>query len=852
MNRKPNVRLPSTVTPIRYVLTLHPDLEGFLFKGDEDIHISITKPTRAITLHARDLVINYKDSYVRIGKQNFPVKGIVWNEANETATFEFEKPVPVGKAVLHLEFEGKLADSLRGFYRARYVHADKEKFLATTQFEATDARAAFPCFDEPAQKAVFDVSLVIPKHLEAISNTVPLEVTEHAGNFKRVAFAPTPKMSTYLLAFIVGEFEFIEGKTKDGVQVRIFVTPGKKHQAGFALDVAIKTLEYFNEFFGIKYPLPNLDMIGIPDFAAGAMENWGAVTYRESQLLVDDEHSSASTRQWTALTVAHELAHQWFGNLVTMEWWTHLWLNEGFASYIEYVAVDHIFPEWEIWKQFVYIDFNTALELDCLANTHPIEVTVHHPSEIGEIFDAISYHKGASVIRMLAEFLGEQAFRKGLHNYLKTHAYKNAETKDLWKAFEKASGKPVVKLMDTWITKPGYPYVQLVEGKNGCVLKQGRFFSSPVSRKNVKNTTVWGIPLSVTSNVHKNPEKIFLDKKEIPYRIPKGVEWIKFNALESTPVRVDYPSRFLEAFRTPIEKKELVPLDRLGIARDVFAFAESDQLSTVQALQLATAYRDEVDYNVWAELSTRLSEVNALFRDEIWYEKLDRFLRDLYSPLISYVGFSPRAKESHSMSLLRSLILGQAGLHKNKQVLTWIKKEFRKGVKIHADLRGVVYSLGVRHGGSKEFQTLLQRYKTEDMAEERNRLARGLSQSQNPKHINELLNLVLTKHVRLQDAPTLLGALWTNYIARPILWEFLKKDWSHFEKTYGQGGHTLDRIVLGARTFHSQKFLKDFKTFFKKHSAQGAERAVSQVIEQVESNILWLARDKKVVRRFLE
>src|SRR3989344_3967776 len=292
--------------------------------------------------------------------------------------------------------------------------------MATTQFESTDARRAFPCVDEPAAKAVFDVTLMVPDHCTAISNTIPTEVQEHESGYKIMRFAPTPKMSTYLLAFIVGEFEYVEGKTKEAVLVRVFTTPGKKKQAHFALEVTIKTLSFFNEYFAIPYPLPVLDLIAIPDFSSGAMENWGAITYREAALLVDPEHSSAHTKQWVALVIAHELAHQWFGNLVTMKWWTHLWLNEGFASYIEYLAVDHLFPSWQIWDRFVVADLAQALKLDALANTHPIEVPVHHPDEISEIFDAVSYSKGASVIRMLAEYIGEKDFRDGLRHYLRT------------------------------------------------------------------------------------------------------------------------------------------------------------------------------------------------------------------------------------------------------------------------------------------------------------------------------------------------------------------------------------------------------------------------------------------------
>ncbi|MFI5205342.1 MAG: M1 family metallopeptidase, partial [Candidatus Paceibacterales bacterium] len=353
-----NVRLPAHIKPERYQLTIKPDLEGFTFFGEEKIYLALAKSSRQITLHAKELKI--WDVEFQISNYKFQTKNIVYNQKAETATFIFNKKIPEGKGILSLKFEGVLNDKMRGFYRSRYTHNGKERHMATTQFEATDARRAFPCFDEPAHKAVFDVTMVIPKGLTAISNTIETSIEdyphpgplpggegglrEHQSGYNIVKFAPTPKMSTYLLAFIVGDFEFIEARTRDGVLVRIFVTPGKKHQAKFALDTAVKVLEFYNEYFNIPYPLPVLDLIAIPDFSHGAMENWGLITFRETTLLADPKTSSIESRQIIALVVCHELSHQWFGNLVTMKWWDDLWLNESFANLIEYRAVDALYP----------------------------------------------------------------------------------------------------------------------------------------------------------------------------------------------------------------------------------------------------------------------------------------------------------------------------------------------------------------------------------------------------------------------------------------------------------------------------------------------------------------------------
>ncbi|KAG8140073.1 hypothetical protein E2320_002801 [Naja naja] len=386
---------------------------------------------------------------------------------------------------LKIDFVGELNDKMKGFYRSKYITSSGDtRFAAVTQFEATDARRAFPCWDEPAIKATFDISLVVPKDRN-ITDRMPYPDDE---NLVEVKFARTPVMSTYLVAFVVGEYDFVETRTTDGVLIRVYTPVGKAEQGKFALEVAAKTLPFYKDYFNVPYPLPKIDLIAIADFAAGAMENWGLVTYRETALLIDPKNSCSSSRQWVALVVGHELAHQWFGNLVTMEWWTHLWLNEGFASWIEYLCVDHCFPEYDIWTQFVSADYTRAQELDALDNSHPIEVNVGHPSEVDEIFDAISYSKGASVIRMLHDYIGDEDFRKGMHLYLTKFQHKNASTEDLWGSLEDASGKPIAAVMNTWTKQMGFPlvYIEGEQQEDNKVLKlvQKKFCASgPYSGK---------------------------------------------------------------------------------------------------------------------------------------------------------------------------------------------------------------------------------------------------------------------------------------------------------------------------------------------------------------------------------
>ena len=425
------VMLPADVKPIRYALTLTPDLGDFTFRGDESIEIEVLEPTSTIALNSAEIAIQSCTLTLSDGSALSPVETSV-NEEDETAAFRFGVELPAGRATLALEFSGELNDKLRGFYRSKYrpQDGDGESHIATTQFEATDARRAFPCWDEPALKARFQVTLLIPSDLVAVSNMPVAAEREEGDGLQRVEFAETPPMSTYLLAFVVGDLRAIEQRASDGTLIRIWATAGMEEQGRFALEVSLKLLDYLNDYFGIPYPLEKLDHLAIPDFAAGAMENWGAITYRETAILVDPESSSARTGQIVATIIAHEMAHMWFGDLVTMAWWNDLWLNESFASWMGDKAVDHLFPEWEMWTQFVSDETNDALGLDGLKNSHPIEQEVNNPAEIGQLFDAISYSKGASILRMLEDFLGGETFQQGLHRYLGRHQYGNARTRD--------------------------------------------------------------------------------------------------------------------------------------------------------------------------------------------------------------------------------------------------------------------------------------------------------------------------------------------------------------------------------------------------------------------------------------
>lgn len=820
-----NVRLSKHVTPIEYDIQLKPDLNNFTFEGVETISLSTTKPTKTLTLHSKEIEVET----ARCGED---FAKISYNVKSETVTFSFPKSLPAKKHKLIIVFKGILNNKMRGFYRSKYVVDGKELHMATTQFEATDARRAFPCFDEPSQKAVFHVSLIVPKGKTTISNTLPVSVSEHEAGLEIVKYSPTPKMSTYLLAFIVGDFEYLESKTESGVQVRVFTTPGKKHQARFALECAVKTLEFYNQYFDIPYPLPVLDMVAIPDFTAGAMENWGAITYRESALLVDEAKSSMSNKQWVALVVAHEIAHQWFGNLVTMEWWTHLWLNEGFASYIEYLAVDKMFPKWNIWTQFATNDFGIALRLDALKHTHPIEIPVHHPDEIGEIFDEVSYSKGASIIRMLADYLGEENFRNGLRHYLKKHSYKNTETLDLWKAFEKVANKPVAKMMNIWTSKPGYPVIKASLVEDNLELTQERFFSSPISKAQNKSKTIWEVPVAILEE-----------------------EYTKINIGETGFYRTAYSKELLEKLKFPVENKKLQPIDRLGIIRDLFALAEAGTIPTTDALDFIPAYKNEDNYTVWLELAMGLGRIEALIAGTKMKGKLDALNIELFSPLFTKLGWEKKEKEDHTDTLLRPLAIARLGRAHDKNVTEQAKAKFleiQKGIHVNADLRSAIYAIAAMNGGEKEYETFLKLYKNEALHEERNRIGNAMGDFKDPKILEQVCEFSFGVDVRPQDTISILSSVGANPEGRDIWLKFVQKNWKTLVTRYGDGGHTLARLVKAIGGTAEEKHFKSFKKFFTTHDAPGAKRSIEQVLERLESNIAWLKRDGKIIEKFLE
>lgn len=833
------IRLSKDVVPLHYTIELVPDLESRLFSGTETIDLSLAKKTKTLTLHAKDLEV--MDVSVVQNKQTYIPDALSYDDVHESVTFSFAKPFDIGKAKISLSFRGVLNEHMRGFYASRYHIDQKEHIMATTQFEANDARRCIPCFDEPDMKATFQVSLVIPTHKEAVSNMLPASISEHSAGYKVVSFEKTPKMSTYLLAFLVGDFEYLEHTTKKGVKVRIITTPGKKQQGKFALNVTLKCLDFYEQYFDIPYPLNTLDMIAVPDFESAAMENWGAITYRETALLVDEEYTSLSTKQHVAIVICHELAHQWFGNLVTMEWWNDLWLNEGFASYMEYVAVDHIFPNWNIWSDFLFSDYDRALRLDGMCSTHPIDVPVNDPNDIGQIFDAISYSKGASVIRQLAAYLGETHFQAGLRYYLKKHSYKNTQTIHLWEAFEKVSKKPVQHMMNIWTKKPGYPLVS-VDIKDGLLsLSQKRFFQTNAQ----KDPTLWPVPLSLVSEKGITQAYLF-DTKKTTLHNP-SVAWCKINSEETGFFRVSYSDEMLVNLESPIRTGRLSEADRYGVIRDVFALTWTGQKQLAPVFSFIDAYKNETAYSIWIEIISFFNKVRSFIEGTPQEAVFKKYVQQYMNDIFQTVGYSAQTNEDEKTALLRSLILSTMVSYEHPQVIAWAKRTSTQK-DIDPNIRGVVYRGLAKTNTDTAYRYLYKKYLTTDLHEEKNRILQALGLFEKDIYIEKNLKLLFSKDVRLQDSIYLFRSITAHKNGLTQAWKHMTTQWSQY-KEISIARNMFSSFVHSLNGMSTEKDKKAFIAFFTKKGLQGIELAFSQTVEKIEHTIFLQTLFKKEIQK---
>ncbi|PAV59165.1 hypothetical protein WR25_24593 [Diploscapter pachys] len=780
-------RLPLYAKPANYDIKLRPNFANFTFEGVVDIKVDITAPTDQLKLHTLDLAIHNVSVTPAADKNPFVDLKTEYSQKTNMLTVHLPKKLDPQEVTLTIKYTGELNDKMRGFYRSSYKNANgEEKWLASTQFESTYARYAFPCWDEPIYKAKFDVTFVVEPHLTALSNmNIIEEKTIEGGKYKEVKFAPSPLMSSYLVAFAIGEFEYIENKTKSGCVVRVYTVPGKKELGRFSLELGTRAIDWYNEWFGLVYPLPKCDLIGIPDFSMGAMENWGLVTYREVALLVDPKMSSTKVKERVALTVAHELAHLWFGDLVTM-----------------------------IWLHFVNDQLAEGLRLDSLRSSHPIEVEIDNPNELDEIYDAITYAKSNS---------------KGLRIYLERFAYKNAVTEDLWTALSEASGQNISALMSGWTKQMGFPVVTVSQTVNGSDrqlhLKQSRFIAD--GGQDGANS-IWQVPIniSVGSNPSDVKQRVLLKDSEQTVTV-SGVdakEWLKLNAGTTGFYRVEYSNEMLTALLPDIASGKMPVLDRFGIASDLFALVLAGRQPASNFLKLFEASINEEEFVVWSAIDQGLASLNNVLNyadnDGTLKKRFNAYVAKTLAPLGDRLGWEVKSGEDSQRALLRSLIQGRLVKADHKQTvdktLELFEQHATSNAQIHPDLRLMIYGSASRNGGDKAYSQLVNIYETVGFAEIERQCIMTLSQTQDQARLEQLFKYGIDDgKVRSQDLFLLMVGPSTGRVGQAFIWPYFKANLKKFlDKLGGANSSLFQRCFKWAtENFCSEDMAKEVEDF---------------------------------------
>jgi aminopeptidase N len=808
----------------------------------------VGRPSKRITLHQKNLrILSVKIFEISANGNNpLKVKRIVYQNSFNEVRFHFDHDLYAGKYQIEISYIGKINTQLHGIYNSTFKDGSREKTIICTQFESHYAREALPCIDEPEAKSVYSLTLRTPKELTTSISNTELISSKIQGQYIVNKFDKTPLMSSYLLAFVSGDLQYLEGHTNTNVRVRTYATNKNVKHTRFALDCAIKTLDFYNEYFDISYPLSKCDLIALPDFSSGAMENWGCITFREQALLVDPKTTSLDLKQYVANVVAHELTHQWFGNLVTMKWWNDLWLNESFASWMSYLAVDHLFPKWHVWTQFIVDEQGVGLKQDSLENTHPIEVKIHSPEEIRNVFDAISYEKGASVITMLNDYLGPSVFRDGIRKYLKQHSYSNTDTLDLWTALEEVSEKPVAEFISRWTKEEGYPLVKVQYVDNINVhLDQHRFYLNPLAKK---LPTIWPIPLFSSLDIGKNDP---LFHRSINISLKKDPDNLIINQGRHGFYRTIYDDQTINTILSGDLMQNVPDVDRLGLISDAFEAAKAGYLPTLSVLKMLEHFFNESSLVVWEVIASGLASLRSVMDDKQLREDMKPFTRKLISQELLRLGLSAKKDDNHFDKLLRPIILGMAAVADEPLVLKEIDKLFsNKLAVIDPDIRGVVYTTIARHGGVKEYNALLKLHNNSISPEERLKLAAALTNFKQSQLINKSLKLITSKDVRVQDAAYWISYSFSNTYSREMTWQWLKDNWQWIEQNMGEDISFYRMPLYAANYFSSSDFLKVFKQFFSHRLSSAFNRPLKQAIETIEWRIEWRKRDLVDVKSF--
>ena len=824
-------RLPEVARPENYKLTFTPDLEKATFAGDETITLRLLKPSSEITLNAVD--IDFHEVTITAGgvTQKATVKP---EKEKEMVALAVEKPLAAGPATVHITYTGILNSEMRGLYLGK---DDQGRKYAASQFESTDARRAYPSFDEPDYKATFDISAVADKGMVAISNQKILSDTPGPGDKHTVKFATTAKMSSYLAALVVGNFEYLEGEA-DGIPIRVYATTGKKEMGKFALEVASNVLKYYDNYFGIKYPYGKLDLIGLPDFSAGAMENTGCITFREVLLQIDEKQGSVDLKKTVASVIAHEMAHQWFGDLVTMKWWDDIWLNEGFATWMSSKPIQAWKPEWNFNLDDVSNTGGT-LNVDALASTRPIHQAAETPAQIQELFDGIAYGKAASVLRMLESYLGEQTFRAGVNAYLKQHQYSNATAEDFWKAQANTSHKPVDQIMPTWVKQAGAPIINVKSQCSGnstsVTLTQQRYYFDR-AKFSETNDQLWQVPICMKGSATSGAPKCeLLTKKEETFTLNGCDNWVLANAGATGYYRTGYSAEAVRALATDAESK-LTPAERITLQADIWASVRVGREPVGDYLAFAQGLQSDRNRAVMEDVLGRLDYIGLYLVSDNDRDSYRAWLRGFLSPAMKEVGWEPKSGETDEQRTLRSRIFNALGLDaRDPETLAQARKiadrDLASPGSVDGELASSAFPLAAINGDSAFYDRVMAALKTAKSPEEHYRYLFTLPQFTDQALLQRTLEFAISPEVRSQDALGVVTSVLANPAGQKLAWDFIRQHWPELEKV---GGPFASAQVVGSTSVFCDAGLRDQVTeFFSAHKVEAAERGYRQSIERI-------------------
>jgi puromycin-sensitive aminopeptidase len=828
-------RLPRGAVPTRYDVELAPDLTAASFDGRVEIAVDVVEPVDELVLNAIELDI----AEVRVDGSD-----VQWHLEPETERLVVS-PVgglQPGEVSLVVSFIGTLNDKLRGFYRSTFKDDDgTEHVIATTQMQATDCRRAFPCWDEPDFKAVFGVTLVIDPALTAVSNGPEVERTERPGGKVAVRFADTMVMSTYLVAFVVGPLEVTAPVDVDGISLRLVHVPGKGHLAESGLDVGTFCLRWFQRYYGIPYPGAKVDLLALPDFAAGAMENLGAITFRESLLLLDPATATVDEQMRVADVVAHELAHMWFGDLVTMRWWNGIWLNEAFATFMELIACDAYRPDWDRWTLFG-LERSAAFETDSLASTRSVEYPVLSPSDCEGMFDVLTYQKGGALLRMLEQFLGAEEFRRGVSHYLQLHEFGNTETNDLWDAIEETTGEPVRRMMDSWIWQPGYPLVSASIEGGELVLRQQRFAFDSTTLDADANPTTWLVPVHVRND--DTESVVLLDAAEVRAPLADPSSAVVVNAGGHGFYRVAYSDE-LRARLTGQVLASLGSLERYNLVDDAWQEVVAGRLAAADYLTFLEGFGGERELAVWQAIVLGLRGLGRLLDDDA-YPSFQARANALLAPAVAELG-DPVQGEDDVRAKLRGLLVGAFAIHgadgpTRERARSWFEAAEATPAAVDPELVAAATTIVATTGDETTYEQMLAGYHSAVTPQEQLRHLNALADFDAEPLVLRTCELALTPDVKTQNAPFLLSRCIANRRHGAAAWRFVRQHWEEANEAFPR--NTIVRMVATVTTLTDESVAADVQAFFAEHPIEQAAKTLDQILERQRINTSLKAREK--------